>query len=80
MKVSKKKIDPEEEVADSSVLPHFVALKRINPTSSPDRLIDEIQFIARHGERAMSFHLLPDFDMRIRLLQYFPIFHVRTFG
>lgn len=55
MKGSKKKIDPEEEVTDSSVLPHFVALKRINPTSSPDRLIDEIQFIARHGERAMSF-------------------------
>lgn len=72
--------DTEEHyIADSSVLPQFVALKRINPTSSPDRLIDEIQFIAKHGGSCNVIPLVTGLRHEDQVIAVFPYFHCPDF-
>jgi serine/threonine protein kinase len=81
IKTSIKKEESEEnpKAAGSSVLPHFVALKRINPTSSPDRLIDEIQFIAKYGGSSNVIPLITGLRHEDQVIAVFPYFSCPDF-
>ena len=75
------KEDTAEEAAieERSIMPHFVALKRITPTSCPDRLADEIGFIARYGGKHNVIPVIEGIRHEDQVIAVFPLFHAPDF-
>lgn len=68
------------EISSSpSIMPHFVALKRITPTSCPDRLADEIGFIARYGGEHNVIPLIEGLRHEDQVIAVFPFFQAPDF-
>ena len=69
----------EEDQSTASIMPHFVALKRITPTSCPDRLADEIGFIAKYGGEHNVIPLIEGIRHEDQVIAVFPFFQAPDF-
>jgi hypothetical protein len=75
-------VSPRGEKLKSSLpetLPRFVALKRINPTSSPERLEDELSFIYVMGGKANVLPLITGLRFEDQVIAVFPYFSAPEF-
>jgi serine/threonine protein kinase len=69
----------QEERAPPAISPHFVALKRINPTSSPERLIDEIAFLKELGGKHNVVPVISGMRYQDQVIVVFPYFDCPDF-
>jgi serine/threonine protein kinase len=61
------------------IIPQFVALKRINPTSSPERLLDEISFLRELGGKHNVVPVVAGLRYQDQVIVVFPYFHSPDF-
>lgn len=61
------------------ITPHFVALKRINPTSSPERILDEIGFLKELGGLHNVVPVIAGLRYQDQVIVVFPYFHAPDF-
>lgn len=71
--------DGTQTPACPPISPHFVALKRINPTSSPERLIDEISFLKELGGQHNVVPIISGMRYQDQVIVVFPYFHSADF-
>lgn len=69
----------KQEGQPPPIAPHFVALKRINPTSSPERLIDEINFLKELGGKHNVIPVIAGLRYQDQVVVVFPYFHCADF-
>ena len=73
------KYDVQQTGNPPPIAPHFVAIKRINPTSSPERLIDEITFLKELGGKHNVVPVITGLRHQDQVLVVFPYFHCQDF-
>ena len=59
--------------------PHFIALKRINATSSPSRVLDELKFLQELGGKHNVVPLINGYRCEDQIVVTFPYFHSEDF-
>lgn len=59
--------------------PHFIALKRINATSSPQRILDEMSFLRELGGKDNIVPLISGFRCEDQIVVTFPYFYSEDF-
>lgn len=71
--------DGQSKPSTPPIAPHFVALKRINPTSSPERLIDEISFLKELGGKHNVVPVISGMRYQDQVIVVFPYFYCPDF-
>ncbi len=59
--------------------PHFIALKRINATSSPQRILDEMSFLRELGGKDNVVPLISGYRCEDQIIVTFPYFYSEDF-
>ena len=69
-------VDDETELAQAMLMhpPHFVAIKRINPTSAPSRILDELSYLQLLGGKSCVVPIIEGMRHEDQVLVMFPFF------